>query len=139
MGRIVRTESGATRRNRILRGMGQALRAVGGQADVSAAESREVLAFLALCLAELSQSVEETAVAWERREYWLKADRFRAEWAWAAAILGRLEPALRSRDWSEAGACGMEIATALAERRLRVGDAKSHPWRGAWDAWSEKR
>jgi hypothetical protein len=139
MGRIVRTESGSTRRNRILGGMGQALRAVAGRPDVTEAESREVLAFLALCLAELSQSVDESASAWERREYWLKADRFRAEWAWAPAILGRLEAALRSQNWSEAHGCGMEVATVLADRRLRVRDTTTRPWLGAWDAWSQKR
>ena len=73
MGRIVRTESGATRRRRILNGMAQALRAVAQRAEVSDDETREVLAFLALSLAELDESIEETAGAWERREYWLKA------------------------------------------------------------------
>lgn len=139
MGRIVRTESGATRRNRILKGMGQALRAVGQRSDVTDAESREVLAFLALSLAELNESVEETVRAWERREYWLKADRFRSEWAWGPAILGRLEAALRLGDWGQARGCGIELARVMAERRLRPQVTTATPWRGAWDAWVEKR
>jgi hypothetical protein len=137
--RIVRTESGATRRNRILNGMGQALRAVAQRSDVTDAENREVLAFLALSLTELDESVEETARAWEKREYWLKADRFRSEWAWVQAISGRLEGALRVGDWTQARGCGMDLANVLAKRRLRPRDLTARPWRGAWDAWVQKR
>jgi hypothetical protein len=137
--RIIRTESGTTRRNRILNGMALALRAVAGRPDVSEGEAREVLAFLALSLAELNESVEETVRAWERREYWLKADRFRSEWGWAASIQGALDRALSSGDWPRAQACGMELANVLADRRLRPRETTSRPWSGAWDAWIQKR
>lgn len=139
MSRIVRTESGATRRSRILNGMAQALCAVALRSDVPAAEAREVLAFLALSLAELYESVDETARAWERREYWLKADRFRSEWAWVQPILERLEAALRGADWAQARLCGVELARILADRRLRPRGTMATPWRGAWDAWFQKR
>ena len=139
MARIIRTESGATRRNRILNGMELALRAVAGRPDVGESEAREVLAFLALSLAELNESVEETARAWERREYWLKADRFRAEWGWAVSLQGSLDGALGSQDWTRARACGMELASVLADRRLRPRASTSRPWTGAWNAWIQKR
>ena len=139
MARIVRTESGATRRQRTLNAMARALRAVAQRADVTEAEAREVLAFLALCLADLNESIEETTRAWERREYWLKADRFRLEWAWTPAILGRLEAALRAGDLGQARGCGMELARVLGERHLRPRESTSMPWRGAWDAWVQKR
>lgn len=138
MGRIVRTESGATRRRRILNGMAQALRAVAQRAEVSDDETREVLAFLALSLAELDESIEETAGAWERREYWLKVDRFRSEWAPIQAIYGRLDAELGVGDMARARGSGMELAKVLAERRLRLPKSSSTPWRGAWDAWLEK-
>jgi hypothetical protein len=138
VGRIVRTESGATRRQRILSAMAQALRAVAQRSDVSDGETREVLAFLALSLSELSESVEETAAAWERREYWLKADRFRLEWAPIQAVYGRLDLALRAGDLSQARSSGTDLARLLAEKRLRPLKSSSTPWRGAWDAWLQK-
>jgi hypothetical protein len=118
--------------------MAQALRAVGQRPGVTDAEARDVLAFLALSLAELNESVEETAGAWERREYWLKADHFRLEWAWISAILGRLEAALRLGDLGQASACGMELAKVLSDRHHRTRDSSASPWRGAWDAWIKK-
>jgi hypothetical protein len=136
MGRIVQTDSGALRRNRVLKTMVLALRAAARSATAN--ESREILAYLALCLGELNDSFEETARAWERRDYWLKADRFRSEWAWVPAIRPRLEHALRAEDWDQARACGMELASVLAGRRLRPPESKATPWRGAWDAWVQK-
>jgi hypothetical protein len=120
--------------------MAQALRAVGQDNSPSQGEIRDVLAFLALSLGELNASVEETASAWERRAYWLKADRFRSEWSWVPRIHARLEAALRVEDLGEAQACGMELANLLADRRLRTLKAGgARPWGGAWDAWVKKR
>jgi hypothetical protein len=119
--------------------MAQALRAVVQRAEVSDDEAREVLAFLALSLAELNESVEETAHAWEQRQYWLKADRFRMEWAWIPRLLGRLESSLRDGDLDQSHRCGMELAKVLSDRHLRPRDSSASPWRGAWDAWVQKR
>ena len=109
-----------------------------GAGRLSDEETRDVLSFLALCLAELGDSIEETARAWERREYWLKADRFRAEWLWVGRIREELETALRAPDWARAFACGTELASILAERNLRVANSKATPWKGAWNAWVQK-
>ena len=139
MSRIVAAETGAIRRSRILNGMAQALRAVAQRPDVSEAEAHDVLAFLALSLTELNESVDGTARAWERREYWLKADRFRSDWSWVARILTRLEAALLQGNLPQAQACGMELASLLADRPLRRSKAGAKPWRGARDAWLRKR
>lgn len=139
MGRVIRTESGSTRRNRILGAMGLALRAAARTPAMEEPEVRDILAFLALGLTELRESVDETARAWEKREYWLKADRFRSEWAWAEAIDSRLGAALSRKDWPAAQACGMDLARKMADRRVRVRGTQSVPWRGAWNAWLQKR
>jgi hypothetical protein len=118
--------------------MAQALRAVAQRPDISDGETREVLAFLALSLSELDESVEETAAAWERREFWLKADRFRLEWAPIQAVHGRLDVALRAGDMGLARDFGTDLARLLAERRLRPLKSSSTPWKGAWDAWLQK-
>jgi len=136
VGRIVHMESGATRRRRILTGMSVALRAAAQSSGLETGEERDIVAFLILSLAELQVSIEETATAWERREYWLKADRFRAEWSWVPRSRQRLDASLRAQDMAGAGACGMELAKILSDRRLRPPRrAAETPWRGAWDAW----
>jgi len=121
-----------------MRGMAQALRAAAEPADSSRTEEREILAFLALGLAELQESVMETTVAWERRAYWVKADRFRHQWGWVPRNLARLETSLRQDDMLQAGACGLEIAGLLADLKVKPGRATSRPWKGAWRAWEAR-
>jgi hypothetical protein len=138
MGRVIRTDRGSTHRSRILGAMAVALRAAARNPDMGQGEVRDILAFLALGLTELRNSAEETARAWEKREYWLKADRFRSEWVWVETLDTRLVDALDRRDWRAAQACGMDLASRLAERRVQARDTRSEPWRGAWDAWLQK-
>jgi hypothetical protein len=138
MSRIIRVESGVTRRNRILRAMVLAIRSTATASPPRAEPARDVFAFLALSLRELEKSVEETTAAWERRAYWLKADQFRQEWAWAGRLRPPLDQALRSGSWDKAAACGMELATILAGRKLRVAQSHAKPWDGAYKVWLER-
>jgi hypothetical protein len=42
---------------------------------------------LTASLQEIYESVDRTAEAWEKRDYWLKADAFRRQWSWAEKFL----------------------------------------------------
>jgi len=138
LGRIVQTDSGASHRRRVLSTMGLALRTAASQPDGTPDESRDLLAYLALCLDDLRQSTEQTARAWEARGYWVKADHFRTEWVWVTARFGCLQPALMAEDWARARICASELAGALAGRRLRIPKSRATPWKGAWEAWGKK-
>ena len=136
--RVLRIETGTTRRARILRGLSQALRAAAQTKDSSAMERKDILAFLAMGLTSLQESVEETGSAWERRAYWVKADRFRLQWAWIPRILAPLEESLHHGDLIRGSACALEIAAILAELKVKAGRTKGRPWEGAWNAWLER-
>lgn len=57
-------------------------------------ESRDLAALIVFSLRQLEKGVEQTASAWENRDYFLKADRFRREWDWIEDTLFTLESAL---------------------------------------------
>jgi hypothetical protein len=93
------------------------------------------MAFATLALQEVSRSVEETASAWEKRGYWLKADRFRAEWRWVDPAVEAMSGALVTLDWaSVAGAVG-KVAGHVAQVKLPARMSRSSPWEGAWERW----
>jgi hypothetical protein len=133
MARVIRTEPATRTRAQVLQGASQAL--VGLAPDLPLEEARERLAFLALCLAEVQRSLEETIEAWEKRGYWVKADRFRAEWHWVEEALTRVTPALRS---GELGA-GFEAAGQLDGRlpppRPTRSQDREPVWKGSWERW----
>ena len=64
-------------------------------------EARDLVALILFCLRGIEDTVEQAAAAWEKRNYYLQADRFRWEWAWAGQMADRLAEVLRGQDWEE--------------------------------------
>ncbi len=100
-------------------------------------EQQDLLAFVALALGEIASSVDQTAAAWEKRGFWLKADRFRVEWDWVEVTRASLEARLDQGDWAGAAEAALRVAVRLdppSSRRRR-----ERPWIGAWERWSSER
>ena len=64
-------------------------------------ESRDLAALIVFSLRRLEQGVDQTATAWEKRNYFVKADRFRFEWEWVEEVSFSLETALLLGQWDE--------------------------------------
>ena len=62
-------------------------------------ETKDMAATLVYVLRAMVKTVETTTVAWEKRDYFLKADRFRLEWEWVEPSAKRLEALIRSGRW----------------------------------------
>jgi len=136
--RVIRTESGSRTRDRLLQAVALALREMAG-GKARGQDHRDPMAFATLALQEVSRSVEETASAWEKRGYWLKADRFRAEWRWVDPAVEAMSGALVTLDWaSVAGAVG-KVAGQVVQVKLPARMSRSRPWEGAWERWVATR
>ncbi len=102
------------------------------QAEVNA-QTRDLAAFIALGLEAIARTIDPTLDAWEKRGYWLKADRFRMEWAWAEKLGGQMRSALLAEDWGGVAA----TTAALADKLGKVAEPKrvstAQPWNGAYD------
>lgn len=132
MSRVIRVETAHRARQRVLQGMSLALRrAASPSLDLS--EQRDLLAFLDLSLVELGRSIDETSAAWEKRGYWLKADRFRQDWEWTERLGRNLSSALASDNLEAATGTGIELATHLRHVRIPAALSAARPWQGAWD------
>ena len=132
MSRVIRIQAAHRGRQQILQAMALAIRAA-ASSQTGSSDERDILAFLEACLAELSRSADETATAWEKRSYWLKADRFRQDWLWTETIGRCLRQALTAADFERARTCGMELATHLHHVRAPASRLQSRPWAGAWE------
>lgn len=133
--RVVRRESASRARAKMLQGIAVTLQAMAGARGVGP-EEMDQLAFLALSLEAIARSVDETATAWEKRDYWVKADRFRAEWGWVEPLCRRIADALRGRDWNSALQATRQVAERVAAVRLPEPRRGSRIWEGAWRRWS---
>ena len=96
------------------------------------AESLDMAAFVVLALEKITESIDSSATAWEKRDYWLKADRFRMEWAWVDQAKSLLEAAVLSQDWVKIAPELIAVAQQLGKVEVAEKNRLGEPWVGAW-------
>jgi hypothetical protein len=98
MSRVINTNSPGTHRQRVRRTIAEALRRLMEKNKLDA-EAKDLAALIVFSLRELSAGVDESATAWEKRGYYMKADRFRRDWEWVDLTAIALEKLIRAEDW----------------------------------------
>ena len=130
MSRIVR--SGSAGKDRILleKGIVLAIRELAKQSGMDET-TRDLLAFIALSLKTIGETIDESVAAWEKRGYWVKADRFRMEWMWAGRFGDDMKRAIITENWTEVahitGQLTQKLSTVKIPQRNRLGT----PWIGS--------
>jgi hypothetical protein len=95
-------------------------------------EARDLAAFIALGLQAISDGIDSSVAAWEKRGYWVKADRFRLEWAWASPLASKMRSALLADNWAEISVLAVDAAQRLGKVRVSEHHRLGKPWRGAF-------
>ena len=93
MSRVISTDSVGKRRRQLRRTIAEALRRLATKRTFDQ-ESQDLAALIVFSLRRLEEGVEQTTTAWEKRNYFLKADRFRLQWEWLDKTAYALESAL---------------------------------------------
>ncbi|HFC09810.1 MAG TPA: hypothetical protein ENJ54_08200 [Chloroflexi bacterium] len=131
MSRVIQTDGVGKRRRRLLQMLGAALRELMTQTRPDA-RTLDLAAFIAELLGALADLVEETTVPWEKRGYWVKADRFRMEWRWAAQLQRAMQEAVLAQDWDEIAQVAAQVFAHVGHinvpKRLKLEGA----WEGAY-------
>lgn len=131
LGRVVHLESAGKQRNLLSKSVLAAIRLLMQQQEVNE-QTRDLAAYIALALQEISNTIDPTVSAWEKRGYWLKADRYRMEWSWAETLGGKMEQALHQEDWEAVAQIAAEVANRLANAAKLKRAGTQAPWEGAW-------
>ncbi len=137
LGRVIHLDSAGKQRTLLTRSVLTAIRLLMQQQEVNE-QTRDLAAYIALALEEISNTIDPTVSAWEKRGYWLKADRYRMEWSWAKTLGEKMEQALRKEDWGMVAQIAAEIASRLANTAILKRLGARAPWEGAWDRLMEK-
>lgn len=100
MSRIINVDgTPTTQRNRLRRAIAEILRHLSAKQEVDA-ETKDMLAFVVVALHAMEDSIDASCVAWEKRNYYLKADRFRYKWEWLGPTAARIEDLIMTSNWS---------------------------------------
>ena len=95
--------------------------------------TKDLAAFISRALLAVHETVERSVLPWEKRDYWIKADKFRLEWAWTKEYGEQLLQATYDQDWPTvallSASVGEKLHKVVVSERHRMGK----PWVGAWD------
>ncbi len=133
MGRVINPDSAGKNRTRLTKATVLALRALMRQTQPDDT-SRDLASFIALALLQISETIDVSVEAWEKRGYWLKADRFRLEWEWAKQAGMQMQNAVLQENWAEVA----RISAFVGEKLMKVVVSDKHrlgtPWVGAYQS-----
>ncbi len=132
MTRVIHTENLAAERNRLMKGMALAFRELTKLAAFNT-QARDLAAFLVLALDGVAETIEHSVQPWEKRGYWLKADRFRMDWAWVEPLRRQLRTAVEAEDPAEVALCMGSLGEKLKDVKVSERHRLGTPWHGAWD------
>ena len=131
MSRVVKPESAAKDRLQLTRSVVRAIQELMKQPEVTD-RTRDLAAFIAIALEVISGTIETSVEAWEKRGYWLKADRFRLEWEWAGTLGKKMREAARKEDWGTVAITAAHVAEKLKNVKMLKRSPVTEPWEGAW-------
>ncbi len=131
MSRVINTDSAGKRRTKLSKAIVLALRELARQSDTGE-ETRDLAAFIALALDAISHGIDASVAAWEKRGYWVKADKFRMEWAWTAPASEKMRAAIASDDWGSVAMLSAQVAQRLGKVQVTDNHRLGRPWQGAY-------
>lgn len=131
MSRLIKTDTAGKDRTRLSKAIMLAVRELAKQKDVTA-EARDLAAFLALALQTIADGIDESVAAWEKRGYWVKADRFRMEWLWTGQFASKIKDALLKDDWGMIALLMPQIAAKFNKIQIAENHRLGKPWVGSY-------
>jgi hypothetical protein len=136
LARVINLNNVGTERKRLTKSVVIALRELMKQQSTDLS-TFDLAAYISLALHAIFKTVDQSVTAWEKRGYWLKADRFRMQWEWAEVDSLEIKTALLTEDWAIVALVSARVAEKLSEVEVSKKHRLGTPWVGAWDRLKE--
>jgi hypothetical protein len=131
MSPIINPESAGKERTQLTKVIVLAVRELAKQTDVTN-DTKDLAAFIALALKSISEGIDISVAAWEKRGYWVKADRFRMDWLWTGQYADKMKTAVLADDWATVAMLMPQIAQKLSKIVVSENNRLGKPWVGAY-------
>ena len=131
MGRIVKPGTAGKDRILLEKGIILAIRELAVQSGMDAT-TRDLLAYIALSLKAISETIDASVTAWEKRGYWIKADHYRMEWNWAGNYGEEMKHAILNEDWGTVAKITAQVTQKLSKVKLAQKNRLGIPWSGSY-------
>ncbi len=131
MGFISNTETVGKERNKLCKEIVVSIRELLKQKSPDEL-TKDLAAFIALSLLRIHETIDISVEAWEKRDYWIKAERFRHEWQWTLPMGNKLCNAVKNDDLAVIAVSVAELAQKLESVHVGEKHRLGQPWVGAY-------
>lgn len=131
MSRVINPDSVGKERTRLSKSIVLCIRELAKQTNVTS-EAKDQAAYIALALQAISDGIDTSVTAWEKRDYWVKADKFRMEWLWAGQLAEKMKTAVLTDDWAAIAVLMPQLASKFNKIEVSDSHRLGKPWAGAY-------
>ncbi len=132
MSRLIKTGSASIDRILLEKGVVLAIRELTMQSGMDTT-TRDLLAYIAFSLKAIGETIDESVVAWEKRGYWVKADRYRMEWVWASNLGEEMKQAILMEDWGSVVRITAQVTQKMSKVKISQRNRLGAPWVGSFE------
>ncbi|MGB4868619.1 MAG: hypothetical protein WBP47_01165 [Candidatus Promineifilaceae bacterium] len=129
MSRVINLNNPTKIRNQNRRSIAEILRRLSQKPQMDA-EAQDMAASLVFLLREIDAGVKQSVEAWEKRGYWMKAERFLRDWEWVAETAANMEDVIRHEAWDLLPDLLGELFPRFADIQLKTMTRSADLWRG---------
>jgi hypothetical protein len=132
MSRLVTTDTPGNTRNQHRRTIAEAMRALSQKPRLDD-EARDLAALIVFCLHGIADTVEQTIKAWEKRNYYVKAEHFRQQWLWLGPVTEELSATIYAGQWDNLPGILARLMPHFADITIRQMTRRATLWQGAYE------
>ena len=132
MSRVINTNSPTKIRNQNRRTIAELLQRMAQKPNFDD-ESKDMAACMVFALNEINGANQSAIVAWEKRDYWMKADRFMREWEWVPQSAANIEDVLRHEAWDLLPELIIGLYPRFTDLQIKTLTRKPILWQGAYE------
>jgi len=129
--RIINTESAGKQRNKLIKAIVISIRELMKQGAIDDT-TKDLAAFISRGLLAIHATIEQSVGPWEKRGYWVKADKFRLEWAWTKDVGEDMVKAVLDEDWASVAAFAAVVGEKFSNIEVSERHRMGKPWVGAY-------
>lgn len=131
MSRVINTNSPTKIRNFNRRTIAEILQLLGHKTEFDK-ESKDMTAAIVYALRNIYDTADTAAQAWEKKGYWMKAERFLRQWEWTKDAAANLEDVVREEAWDLLPQLLMDIFPYFADIEIKSLTRKPDAWQGSY-------
>ena len=131
MSRVINPDSVGKERTRLTKSIVLCIRELAKQTAVTT-DAKDMAAYIALALQSIAEGIDVSVAAWEKRDYWVKADKFRMEWMWAGQFAEKVKNAVLADDWAMIASLMPQIASRFSKIIVSDNHRLGKPWVGGY-------